>query len=114
MRYLGYKDGGSTQYINRIGHEHFIQVECGKQQAWFVDVEGFNELLKMSMLSIDSSTIRDIYRMFGLENSETLPAYSYQFTDAEMLDIVKLINKRPFNRQDLMDYLFGKKQGGVL
>lgn len=112
MRYVGYMNGGGgTQYVNRIGRERFIQVECGKQLAWFIDVEGFSELLSMTVLKIDSSVIRDIYRMFGLDNPEML---SYQFTDAEMLDIMKIINKRPFNRQDLIDCLLGKKQGGVL
>ena len=115
MRHLGYANGGSTQYINRIGREHFIQIEYGNQQVWFIDEEGFNELLKMSMLSISSSTVRDIYRMFRLENNEKLQEYPYQFTNEEMLNIVNALFMVPVNKKQVHRLLLnGKREGDVL
>lgn len=115
MRHLGYMDSGGTQYINRIGREYFIQVECGKQQAWFIDREGFNELLKISVLSINSSTVKDIYCMYKLEKPKGLSEYSYQFTDSEMLDIVNAVFKSPINKQCVHQLLLnGKREGGIL
>jgi len=112
MRYLGYASSGSgSQYIKRIGAHHFKQLQCGVQQAWFININGFNELLKMSKISIQSSAISSIYHdVYGVEKSDTESSFTYCFTDGEMLDILNELLKSPVNKLDVQRLLLNGKK----
>jgi hypothetical protein len=112
MRYLGYTSNNNTQYIKRIGRLRFIQVECGKQPAWFIDIDGFNELLKMTTMQLSSHEVSSIYRdVYGIETPPEKEApFTYRFTDSEMLSVIFELNRKPVHKDKVMDLLLtGKK-----
>lgn len=49
----------------------------------------------------------------ALEKDDENP-YTYQFTDSEMLEIVRQINRKPVNKSKIIELLFNGSEGGAL
>lgn len=110
MRYIGYTQGVSRMYVERIGEAHFKKITTGTREAWFVDVNGFARLLEMTNIPINGTKMNDVYRIFRAESTEPTHQYTYFFTDADMLNILTELMQSPVNKirvQQMM--LNGKK-----
>jgi len=110
MRYLGYQNGLSPQQRERFGVENFIHVHVSeKRYRVFVSLAGFIEMAKC--FKIGEAAYHSILIMYGERKSEPLPAWTYCFTESEMLSLIAVINRRPINKQNLIELLLtGKKR----
>jgi phage regulator Rha-like protein len=90
MRYLGYQTVTGRAYVDRIGRKHFRQVDVAFNKVWFVNIEGYEELLRMTKMKIEPAKLTEIYRdVFRNGRPERdKQHFTYQFTDSEMLSIV--------------------------
>jgi hypothetical protein len=115
MRYLGYKTISGRSYVDRIGRKHFRQVDVGLMNGvWFVNIEGYEELLRSTKMKIEPSRLTEIYRdVFRHGRSESdKQHYTYQFTDSEMLSIVMDMSnfrQKPALVGQIMDKLIAGK-----
>jgi phage regulator Rha-like protein len=111
MRYLGYTNGISGQYVNRIGQQYFKQIKIGLQEAWFVNIGGFNELMKITLIPISSSVLISIYRdVFGIDSPEKELPFTYRFTDGDMLEVFNELLKSPVNKLNVQRLLLNGKK----
>jgi hypothetical protein len=110
MKYLGYTDGVSTQYIALIGKQYFKKVKVGAQECWFISVDGFYKLLQITRRAIRSSVVSDILQIYGVEKQNIENKATYGFSDSEMLMILKELSKKPINKFNVQRLLLdGKK-----
>ena len=110
MRYIGYSQGVSPMYVDRIGETHFKKIATGTQEAWFVDVDGFAKLLEMTKIPVSSTKMNDVYRMFRVETAEPTQKYTYNFTDGDMLDVLAELMKTPVNKLRVQQMLLNGKK----
>ena len=115
MRYLGYQTISGRAYVDRIGRKHFRQVDVAFNKVWFVNIEGYEELLRMTMMKIEPAKLTEIYRdVFRHGRSESdKQHYTYQFTDSEMLSIVMDMSnfrQKPALVGQIMDKLIAGKE----
>lgn len=111
MKFIGYTEGSTTQYVDRIGRNSFIQVTMGKQQVWFINAKGVDELLLFTRIAVPNQIKNIIYRdLFGIDHPEWDILVDYSFTKDEMLAILEELNHAPINRVRVTSLLFkGKK-----
>jgi hypothetical protein len=110
MKYLGYMDGVSTQYIALIGKQYFKKMKVGSQECWFISVDGFYRLLQVTTRSIKSSAVSDILQIYGVEKQSVGNKAIYGFSDGGMLMILKELSKKPMNKLNVQRLLLdGKK-----
>lgn len=100
-----------TYYVPRWG-DNCLKVLVGKQLAWFININAFNELLKQKG-DVDFHTVRtiykDVYRVEKEKDDEN--PFTYMFTDSEMLEIIYFLNQKPVNKGKVIDILLkGKKE----
>ncbi len=110
MRHLGYMQGGSTQYVARIGEKHFKKIPVGLQDAWFIDLEGYSKLLEMTKIQVSSGKMNDVFRLFRVEMANTETRYTHQFTDGEMLAIISELMRSPVNKIRVQQLLMNGKR----
>ena len=108
MKYIDYEGFSAITYIDRIGKHNLLKVSIGKQNVWFINLQGFDNIINQIITrTIPYSKIGSIlYDVFG-ENREkdTKNPYTYQFTDSEMLEIYQTLNARPIKKGKLNDLL---------
>ncbi len=108
MRYIGYNAFSPKTYIDRIGSHNIIKVPFGKQQVWFINSQGFDNIISQILTrTIPYNKIASIlYDVFGINREkDTNNPYTYQFTDSEMLEIYEALNARPIKRGRISDLL---------
>ena len=110
MRYMGLNADLTPLYRERFGENNFLQVYVNeKQPRWFVSLAGFYEMSKHWKIS--KAVYHNILIMYGEREPEPLPEWTYCFTEGEMLKLISVINRRPINKQNLIDLLLnGKKK----
>lgn len=89
-----------------------IKVLDGNQSKWFADLDWYEKFMNYYQHKITFDELSHIYRdLFNIEknNSSDTP-YTYFFTDAEMLQIIKLANR--FGKPKLQSELIDKLMGG--
>lgn len=109
LKYLGYSNSSCGSYIKRLD-AYCIKVEAGSQEAWFVNAAGLDEVLRTTTLPISYDRVSRIYRdVFGIENhpKDGNNPYTHQFTDAQMLALIKEINMscKPTAQKRIIDKL---------
>jgi hypothetical protein len=97
MRYLGYIQLTKTPYIRRIGEEHFRKVSIGGQEQWFMNVEGFSALLRITRQEITQEMREAVYGLFGAAQGGSEPLYA--FTVEEMEGVFSELWKEPFDAE---------------
>ncbi|HAZ00696.1 MAG: hypothetical protein A2W90_14565 [Bacteroidetes bacterium GWF2_42_66] len=111
MKYIGYLNGISTQQIDRIGRQYFVQVKIGLSDVWFINMEGFNNLLQMTTIPVKVSVISNIYHdLYGVEIPDDESPFTYKFTDRDILQIIEEINKKPIHKDKVLSLLLNGKQ----
>lgn len=110
MRYAGRESGLTPKVREQVGEDHFLKVLVNdKQEHWFVSLAGFTEVAKR--ISISAADYHNILIMYGDREPDPLPEWAYCFTEGEMLDIIKVVNRRPINKSDIIESLLnGKKR----
>jgi hypothetical protein len=111
MSFLGYEAGYGKQLAERLGLQYFKKIKVGKQDCWFLNIDGFDELLRTTKRTVSNSFMSIVYRdVYGIAPKETETPFSYKFTDGEMLDIIRELNRKPVHKDSVISLLFkGKK-----
>ena len=112
MKYIGYLQGVSPQYADRVGEKHLkrVKINASEQTVWFIDLEGFNKIVEASYKDTDDAKIGNVYKMFGVDTPQIDTKYTYHFTDSEMLSIVSELMSSPVNKTNVQKMLFAGRK----
>jgi phage anti-repressor protein len=113
MKYLGYRNGVSTQYISRIGTPHCRSVEVGCQPHWFISYQGFSRLLEISRVIPDASQLEAIQRLYNVYVEKAKEdVMGYHFSMSEGFDILKELARTPIRKHRVIElFIKGAKKG---
>ncbi len=115
MNFINYEGASGLSFQPKAGLDNMIKRFVGKSEAWFINAEGFTNILKTltRMPSIERIDIvyRDCFRIEMPKSDGDY--YTYKFTDSEMLLIYEMVNKSPINKSKVID-LLSKGKGGAL
>lgn len=109
-RYIGYYST-PTAYLSRWGEDNSMKVQIGKQYHWYINARAFAEMVKQKG-DVPFGLIQNVYTdVFGIaKQKDDDNPYTYQFTDSEMLEIVRQINRKPVNKSKIMELLLDGKE----
>jgi hypothetical protein len=111
MKLLGYEVGYCKQQAERLGLQYFKKIKVGKQDCWFINIDGFDELLRTTKRVVSNAVMSIIYRdVYGIAPKEKETPFSYKFTDGEMLDIIHELNRKPVHKDSVISLLFKGKR----
>jgi hypothetical protein len=115
MKFLGYNGGSGSTYADNYGANNCMKVQDGKVSIWFANMQWIESLLKRTTLDIRYEKISTLYRdLFRIEKGEGGSAFTYHFTDKEILaiiDEVKSFKQKPAHVLSIIDRLM--KGAGV-
>ncbi len=112
-QYLGYHSSPLNKVsIQSIGQSNLKKLKVGKQEIWFINIEGLKHFLNQTKFDIKFSKISDIYSdVFDLkEYKDKERPFSYSYTDREMLDVIQEIHSKPINKDKVIRLLLNGKR----
>lgn len=115
MKYIGYRDGISMQYVNRIGVHYYRSVQVDHQKHWFINYQGFSRLLEISRVIPAAKQLEAIQRMYDVYVEKAKEDVTgYHFNMSEGFDILQELAKTPVRKHRVIElFIKGAKKGRV-